>query len=185
MLSILLPLISLTVGILPPGPGEMTVTPDGTEEPPLSPRAIEAIETPRVAQVRLAETLIDADAIRSVTAHGTRVSFVIEDAGLALDVVATLGRRGEIIALEIVPSSRERSPAAIAPADLSWLGVELADVVAITRLVVDRRGQVTLITRTDEDDIPTERSYRAIAKRAGGNTAVEARWTAAWDGERS
>ena len=181
MPSLLLPLISLAVGILPPGPGETTVPPDGTEEPALSPHAIERIETPRVAQVRLAETLIDADAIHTVTARGPRVTFVIADAGLTLDVVATIGRRGEITALEIAPAS----PATAAPANLSWLGVELADVVAVTRLVVDGRGQVTLITRTDEDDVPTERSYRAIARRADGNTAVEARWSAAWDDERS
>ena len=91
MPSLLLPLISLAVGILPPGPGETTATPDGTEEPALSPHAIERIETPRVAQVRLAETLIDADAIHTVTARGPRVTFVIADAGLTLDVVATIG----------------------------------------------------------------------------------------------
>ena len=49
---------------------------------------VETISSPRVAQVRLAETLAEADAIESVAAKGRAITFVIVRDGETFDVTA-------------------------------------------------------------------------------------------------
>ena len=138
--------------------------------------ASEVVSSPRVAQVRLAETLADAESIESVTASNNQITFVIVRGGETLDVVAqTKKKSGDIVSLTIAPA---RTPLAAQLHGLTWLGAEVAEVTAITRLVVDEEGAVTIAT----DD---GRRYMAIPGRGSGgaNVAAEARWAAAWNSD--
>jgi hypothetical protein len=149
----------------------------------------EVVSSPRVAQVRLAETLAEADAIESVMVtaptsakgkakratnarKGRVVTFAIVRAGETFDVTAQTTKSGEIVSLAIV-----RAPQRLAAQlhGLTWLGSELAEAAAVTRLVVDADGGVLIAT----DD---GRRYMAIPGRGSGgaNVAAESRWAAAW-----
>jgi hypothetical protein len=137
--------------------------------------ADEVVSTPKVAQVRLAETLADAEAIESVAAHGHAITFVVVREGETFDVTAQTKKSGEVITLTIARSQ----DLAAQLHGLTWLGTEMADVSAITRLVVDGDGAVTIAT----DD---GRRYMAIPGRGSGgsaNAAAEARWAAAWSND--
>lgn len=136
----------------------------------------ELVTAPRVAQVRLAETLAEAEAIESVRGHGRAVTFVIVRDGETFEVTAKTTRSGEIVALAITPTHA----APVQLHGLTWLGAELAEVTAVTRLVVDGDGAV--IIGTDDG-----RRYMAIPGRGSGgaNVAAEARWAAAWSGDES
>ena len=130
---------------------------------------------PRTAQVQLAETLASADAIDSVAHAGARITFAIDRDGEAYRVIVTTranGRhRGEVIALSIEDAGPSRGDLG----SLSWLGAELAEATAITGLMADEDGAVTITTSDG-------RAYMAIPGRgSGGNAAVEARWAAAWN----
>jgi hypothetical protein len=138
---------------------------------------VEVVSSPRVAQVRLAETLAEADAIESVAARGRAITFVIVRAGETFDVTAKTKKSGEIVSLAIA-----RAPRALAVQlhGLTWLGSELAEVTAVTRLNVDEDGGVLIGT----DD---GRRYMAIPGRGSGgaNVAAESRWAAAWSDDES
>ncbi len=164
MLHALLPLISVALGFSAPaqGPGEEPVV----------------VARPRTAQVRLAVALAEADSIHAIARTGTTIVFAIDDEGEAFEVIATTRARGankgEVIALSIT----DIGPAIGEIGGLSWLGAELADATAITRLLADEDGAVTITTSDG-------RAYMAIPGRgSGGNAGVEARWAAAWDGSR-
>jgi hypothetical protein len=132
---------------------------------------IEKIETERVAQVRLAEVLGTADGIHSVSSRGKQITFVITRGEEAFRVVADT-RKGEVIALTVAPMSSRGQELG---GGLSWLADELAAIPAVTRLVADEDGAVT-ITTSDH------RRYMAIPGRgSGGNAGVEARWAAEWN----
>jgi hypothetical protein len=132
---------------------------------------METIETDRVAQVRLAEVLGTADGIHAVTANGRKVTFVINRGEQVYRVVATTTRKGEVTTLEIVPIVNDLELSG----GLTWLADELEAVTAVTRLVADDDGAVTITTNDN-------RRYMAIPGRgSGGNTGVEARWAAEWD----
>lgn len=135
----------------------------------------ETVTSPRVAQVRLAETLGEADAIHAVRAHGRRITFVITRGAQTIEVTATTRRgNGEVTALAIAPVA----PTAAALGGLSWLADELEGATAVTRLVADEDGAVTVTTREGQ-------RYMLIPGRGSGgvdgNAAVAARWAAAWD----
>lgn len=174
----ILPLVSLAVGLAYPASAHDQV-----------------VRSPRAAQVRLVELLTEADEIHGVTARGTSIAFAIDRDGAALRVVATTKRGGEIVALTIAPAGPSFVTASVhetrestttlasktreTTATLSWLGRELADVTAITRLRVNAKGTVTLTTTDD-------RAYVAIPHRGPDrNVAVESRWEAAWDSPES
>jgi len=138
---------------------------------------------PRVAQVRLAETLAGADAIHSVSARGNRVTFTLTQGTQQIAAVATI-RRGAVVAFAIEPASRS----VVLGGGLSWLADELESATAITRLVPDEDGAVTITT----DDgrrymvIPGRGSGGSApdadaVPRTDGNDAVSARWAAAWN----
>ena len=131
----------------------------------------DVVDAPRVAQVRLAETLASAEAIESVHAMKNKVTFVVVRDGDTFDVTART-KRGEVIALSITP----RAELPVHLHGLTWLGEELAEVAAVTRLVVDEDGAVVIAT----DD---GRRYMAIPGRGSGgaNVAAEARWAAEWN----
>lgn len=144
-----------------------------TPAPPTSPVVVqlEKVETQRVAQVRLAEVLGTADGIHSVTTKGALVTFVINRDEQVFRVVATT-RKGEVTALSIIPVSDRGMELG---GGLSWLASELEGVTAVTRLVADEDGAVTITTNDN-------RRYMAIPGRgSGGNAAVEARWAAEWN----
>ncbi len=162
MLHALLPLISVALGFSTPaqGPGEASVV----------------VTSPRTAQVRLAVTLAEADSIHAIARKGTKVVFAIDHDGEAFEVIATTrirgANRGEVIALSIT----DLGPAIGDAGGLSWLGSELAEATAVTRLHADEDGAVTITTSDG-------RAYMAIpGSGSGGNTGVEAQWAAAWDG---
>ena len=131
----------------------------------------DVVSSPRVAQVRLAETLAEAESIESVFARGPKITFVIVRDGETKNVTAHT-KKGEVISLSI---TRARD-LPVQLHGLSWLGSELAEVTAVTRLVVDEDGAVVIAT----DD---GRRYMAIPGRGSGgaNVAAEARWAAAWN----
>jgi hypothetical protein len=132
---------------------------------------VENIETDRVAQVRLAEVLGTAEGIHSVTARGNTITFMITRDEQAFRVVATT-RKGEVRALTIAPVSAKGLELG---GGLTWLADELESVAAVTRLVADEDGAVTLT-------ISDGRRYMVIPGRgSGGNAAVEARWGAEWN----
>jgi hypothetical protein len=134
---------------------------------------LEVVSSPRVAQVRLAETLAEAESIEAVSAHGRDITFVIVRDGETVDVVARTKKSGEIVSLTIHPSAQQLPVELNA---LTWLGAELAEVTAVVKLVVDEDGGVVIGT----DD---GRRYMAIPGRGSGgaNVASEARWAAEWN----
>jgi hypothetical protein len=138
----------------------------------------EVVTPARAAQVRLAETLAEADAIESVAVSrderegGVTVMFSIVRDGEQWLVAATTGRDGEVAALTL----GRAGPAAAEVNGLTWLTVELSDAPSIVRLAAADRGAVLLSTGDG-------RRYLVSPKRRGprtGNEAVEARWGAAW-----
>lgn len=132
---------------------------------------IEKVETERVAQVRLAEVLGTADAIHSVRANGAQITFVLSRGEDTLRAVATT-RKGEVESLAVAPLNPRGLELG---GGLSWLAEEVEAVTAVTRLVADEDGAVTLTTSDG-------RRYMLIPGRgSGGNAAVEARWGAEWD----
>ena len=136
----------------------------------------EVVSMPRVAQVRLAETLAEADAIESVSANRRAITFTIVRAGETFDVTAKTSKSGEVVSLAIAPART----LAVQLHGLTWLGSELAEVAAVTRLVVDEDGGVMIGT----DD---GRRYMAIPGRGSGgaNVASESQWAAAWSNDES
>ena len=164
---------------------------------------IEVVTSPRVAQVRLAETLAEADAIESITARDRNtIMFLVIREGDTFEVIAktTMGvtkkskssskatskskvkrtphvQAGEISSLTI---SRLPNPLAAQLHGLTWLGAELADVTAVTHLEADDDGAVMLTTNDG-------RRYMAIPGRGSGgpNMAAEARWAAEWTNPES
>lgn len=138
--------------------------------------APEVVSVPRVAQVRLAETLAEADAIESVFAKRRAITFTIVRAGETFDVTAKTSKSGEVLSLAIAPAHT----LAVQLHGLTWLGSELAEVTAVTRLVVDEDGGV--MVGTDDG-----RRYMAIPGRGSGgaNVASEAQWAAAWSSDES
>ena len=136
----------------------------------------EVVSSPRVAQVRLAETLAEADAIESVFPRGKHaVTFVIIQHGETLLVTAET-KKSEVVSLTIAPTNA----LAVELHGLTWLAQEMVEVTAVTRLAVDDDGAVTL--RTNDG-----RRYMAIPGRGSGgaNVAAEARWAAAWNSDDS
>ena len=130
----------------------------------------EAVTSPRVAQVRLAEMLAEADAIQ-VHAKPGSITFAIMRGGAPIEVVVTT-REGEISALAIAPGAPSKELAG----DISWLGDELASVTAIVRITADDDGAITLVTSDG-------RRYLMTTTRSGiddGNEAVDARWAGEW-----
>jgi hypothetical protein len=155
---------------------------------PLIALAAGAIDTPpdlaisaRVAQVRLAEALAEADAIESVVVsrrapgRAATVTFSIVRDGEQLHVVATSGKGGEVSAIAIEPAG----PAGAELHGLTWLAIELADATAVVRLAPADGG--VLLSTSDG------RRYLVGPPRGPrtGNEAVEARWGAAWSGKGS
>jgi hypothetical protein len=134
----------------------------------------EVVTSPKVAQVRLAETLAGAEAIESVTAHGRAITFIVVKGGETLDVTARTKKDGEIISLAITPAPE--LPAQLH--GLTWLNAEMAEVAAVTRLVVDGDGAITIATNDG-------RRYMAIPGRGSGgtNVAAESRWAAEWSND--
>jgi hypothetical protein len=133
----------------------------------------EVVTSPRVAQVRLAEALGEAESIEAVAGKRHAVTFLIVRDGAAFDVTATT-KRGEVVSLVIAPS---RTAVTAQLHGLSWLGAELASATAVTRLIIDDDGAVTIVT---DDGV----RYMAIPGRgSGGNVVAEARWGAAWSSD--
>jgi hypothetical protein len=132
----------------------------------------EVITSPRVARVRLAETLASADSIHSVSARAGKITFAISRGNESFDVVATTAKRGEVASLSITRASANHDELG----SLSWLSSELAGVTAISRLVVDEDGAVTITTSSGT-------RYMVIPGRGSGgtNAGVEARWAAEWN----
>src|SRR5690349_5896605 len=108
----------------------------------------EVVTTARAAQVRLARTLAEADAIesfaveRGAPGEPPTVTFSIIHDGEALRLVATTARDGTVTALVIAPVG----PAVAERDRLTWLAVELDDASAVVRLVAADRGGVLLST---------------------------------------
>lgn len=130
------------------------------------------------AQVKLADTLAEAESIEAVIPRHHKVTFAIVDGGEAVDLIATI-KGGEVVEL----TKHDRGPALgwdgsedrSEQGGLSWLADVMKETTAVTRLVVDRDGAVTLITSEGQ-------RYMAIPGRgSGGNTAVESRWADAWN----
>lgn len=141
----------------------------------------EVVTSARVAQVRLAEALAEADAIEAVTvardpkSRALTVTFSIVRGGEQLRVAATAVRGGEVAALAIAPAG----PAGAELHGLSWLAAELADATAIVRLADEGRGAVLLSTSEGRRYLVSADGRRGPRT---GNEAVEARWGAAWSG---
>jgi hypothetical protein len=137
-----------------------------------------AAEQARMAQVQLAEALASADSIDSIAvtpAAGARpitIAFAIEVHGEAFVLSATTASTGAITALAVADRGAARDAERGA---LSWLAPELDDAVAITSLIARADGRVVMATSDG-------RTYLALPMRGrDGNTAVEARWAAAWE----
>lgn len=134
--------------------------------------------TGRDAQVKLADTLAEAESIEAVIPRAHQIAFEIVDGGEAKELVATT-KHGEVVELAI----RDVGPAlgwdgtddGGEAGGLTWLGDVMKETTAVTHLTVDRDGAVTLITSDGQ-------RYMAIPGRgSGGNTAVESRWADAWN----
>ena len=135
------------------------------------PHAAVEVQSPRAARFQLADTLAQADSIDGVTANGRTIAFAITRDGAAFRVAATTRKNGDVISLVVAKSDGRVSE----QGGLTWLADELDDGVAVTRLVVDEDGAVTIATSAG-------RKYMAIPGRgSGGNAAVEAQWAAEWD----
>jgi len=152
-----------------PGGGIGDTAPTAAPQPVVTVRE-EREDSARVAQVKLAETLGNADAIHSVRAAKNTVTFTITRGDTAYAVIATT-KRGDVIALDIKPiSSGELG------GGLTWLADEMQSITAVTKLVPDEDGAVTIVTSDN-------RRYQIIPGRGsgGGNEAVSARWAGEWD----
>lgn len=131
------------------------------------------VTTPHAAQARLAEALGDADSIDWVTvdrAHH-RVTFAIDRAGEAYEIIATTRPSGTVVSLAI----RDLGLGHVGMGSLSWLADAMQDTAAVSRLLVDEDGAVTLVTSEGA------RLMAIPGRGSGGNAAVEARWAAAWN----
>jgi hypothetical protein len=131
--------------------------------------------SPRAAQARLAEALADADSIESVTSDRGHhhVTFAIARAGEKYAVIVATGKRGVVVGVE----THDVGPAGADAGSLSWLVDAMQNTPAITRLVVDEEGAVTLVTSDAQ-------RFMAIPGRGSGGTGnimVESRWAASWD----
>lgn len=139
----------------------------------------EVVTSARVAQVRLAETLAEADAIESVSVtrgasdRAMTVTFSIVRGGEQVLVTAMAGPGGEIASLAIEPAG----PAGAELHGLTWLAAELADAPAVVRLATADRGGVLLSTSDGRRYL-----LDPASGPHAGNEAVEARWGAAWSG---
>ena len=131
----------------------------------------EVIADPEAAQARIAEALADADAVDTVTAHGDTVSFAIDHVGERFTIDVTTGANGAVLAVAIHDAGAEPADA---PHAYDWLAREAGDMQAVRALVVGDDGQITLSTGDG-------REYLVIPDRHDGNSAVEARWGAAWE----
>jgi len=144
-----------------------------------APTNTDEVTSGRDAQVKLADTLAEAEAIEAVIPRHHTITFAIVDSGEAIDLVATT-RHGEVVEL----TRHDRGPAlgwdgsedGVEQTGLAWLADVMKETTAVTRLVVDRDGAVTLITSEGQ-------RYMAIPGRGSGgeNAAVEARWADAWN----
>ncbi|HSK05373.1 MAG TPA: hypothetical protein VK932_29190 [Kofleriaceae bacterium] len=131
------------------------------------------VTSARVAQVRLAETLAEADAIEWVSVtrgapdRAVTVTFAIVRGGEQVLVTATAGAGGEVASLAIAPAGPVGAELASA----------LADATAVVRLATADRGGVLLSTSDGRRYLldPADGPH-------AGNEAVEARWGAAWSG---
>jgi hypothetical protein len=133
----------------------------------------EMITDERVAQVRLAEALGAADAIHTVSARRGTITFAVTRGDQTLQLTARTNKRGEVTSLVIAPHTTTEGEQL---GGLSWLADELAEATAITRLVPDGDGAITIVTADG-------RRYMVIPGRGSGgaNAAVEARWAAEWN----
>jgi hypothetical protein len=133
----------------------------------------EMITDERVAQVRLAEALGGADAIHTVTSKRGTITFAVTRGDQTLQLTARTNKRGEVTSLAIAPRTTADGEQL---GGLSWLADELAEATAITRLVPDGDGAITIVTADG-------RRYMVIPGRGSGgaNAAVEARWAAEWN----
>jgi hypothetical protein len=91
------------------------------------------ITSPRVAQVRLAEALGNADAIHAVSAHHHQITFAITRGDRSLQVTATTGKQGQVVGPALHGDSR------------SGLGGERRRRVAVGRRV-ERRSVAPRLT---------------------------------------
>jgi hypothetical protein len=127
------------------------------------------VTTPRAAQRMLADALGTADSVDFVLARDRIVTFGIDRAGEAYEILATIDAHGRVVALEIGDVGRGR----FEPGRLSWLTDVMKDAASVARLDVEDDGEVVVITNTGERYLTVERT--------DGNAAVEARWGAAWN----
>ncbi|MDB4955165.1 MAG: hypothetical protein JWO36_2734 [Myxococcales bacterium] len=159
MMFTILPLVSVAMVLASPGEGG---TVGGSAA------------SPRGEQQRLAQTLADADSIDAVSADRKRhlVTFSIDRAGEAYTVIAKTRRTGEVLSVEV----RDEGTGTFEIGGLTWLSDTLRGADAVTRLVVDEDGAVTLTTSEGE-------RYMAIPGRGSGgsNDATSARWGAEWN----
>jgi hypothetical protein len=128
------------------------------------------VTTPARAQHVLADVLATAESVDWVIAGDHRVTFAIDRAGEAYTLVAFTGASGRVVAVEIADAG---PGCAHELGDLTWLVDVMKDSAAVSRLVVNSDGAVTLITNDGE-------RYQALPGR-GSNAAVEARWAASWN----
>lgn len=156
-----------------PGAATIGTAPTAAAQPDVV-RA-EREDSGKVAQVKLAETLANADAIHNVRAKSKRpladnaITFTITRGDSTFAVTATT-KRGDVVALDIVPVAVTEIGTG-----LSWLADEMQSITAVTKIVPDADGAVTLITNDG-------RRYQLIPGRgSGGNDAVSARWAGEWD----
>jgi hypothetical protein len=133
------------------------------------------VSKPAAAQVTLAEALADADSIDWVRTGAHWVKFGIDRAGEAYEIDATTAKRGLVTRVAIRDLGRGRGRADEL-GNLSWLADAMLPASAVTRLVVDASGTVTLVTREGD-------RYQALPGHSGSrsNDAVEGRWAASWN----
>ena len=132
--------------------------------------AVDTINAPKAAQARLAELIGSAETIESVTANDRSVELVLDTGGEALRVVVTVDPQGRVCAL----STSDLGRASVEYGPYTWLSTAVSDAAAVTTLMVDAEGRVRLTT--DRGD-----TYLVRPGPDTSNTAVEARWAAAWD----
>jgi hypothetical protein len=142
-----------------------------------APAVSDAGMTERTAQEKLADMLGNADSIDSVHAHGHTIVFAVEHADATgydapFSIIATTDRNGKVIDVE----EQTRAASDIDIGGLSWLADTMQTTVAVTKIVVDNDGAVTLTTADGQ-------RYMAIPGRGSGgsNDEVEARWAAEFD----
>ena len=132
-------------------------------------------EVPRDASgiaAALTTFLAGADSIDGVDARGDVVAFSIASAGEAYRITVTTRdwKLVRVVLADLGPAPRalrERTAAGF-----TWLAHALAHA-QIATLAVAEDGSVTIATTTGEQF--------AVIRGATGNTAVAARWAAAWD----